>query len=698
LPWVSLLTLVIVPLAGWPKAPLSAAAIYVVSKTADTDDGVCDADCSLREAIRAANAAAGPDTITLPAGTYTLTLAGANEDAGATGDLDITDDLTLAGAGAETTIIAASTDDRVFHIPGAFQVAISGVTIRNGNPFGSGGGILYTGSVLTLTSSQLISNTTFQVGGAINGSGFAYIVGSVIRGNSAQMGGGLYVNDDLTIISSTIQENRARDAYGGGLVGFSSNFTVTASAIVSNTAATFGGGVVSSGFMDFPVVTIVNSTISGNRAGTNGGGIHNGAGSKLTLANTTIAGNMADSDANGTGDGGGLYDQPLTGAATTARNTVLADNADLGGEADDCFSNLTSQGYNLIEDTTGCTIGGVTTGNVTGQDPLLQPLGNNGSGTLTHALVPASPAAEAGNPAAPGSGGAACEAADQRGLVRPQGDHCDIGAFELLAGVSFAPAAYSFAETAGSAVITATLFPASVVTVTAQYTPTSGTALAPGDFIAATGMLTFSPGVTTATGAIPLVNDMLSESVETFSVALGSAAGAPVVAPDTAMVSIEDDDTAGRASGTVTPLGAVLETDHGLRIEIPPLAVTETTFLVATPLTTTPPLPPNWFAGGFSVALNAERGGAPIAGFTFETPLTLTLSYDTASLGGLDPTTMVLYRWDGAEWGDIAATCAPPATYARDMADNRLSVQACQLGDIRLVGVIRLWLPLLVRN
>ena len=68
-----------------------------VTKTADTNDGVCDTDCSLREAIGAANALAGADTITVPAGTYTLSIAGTGEDANATGDLDISDDLTING-------------------------------------------------------------------------------------------------------------------------------------------------------------------------------------------------------------------------------------------------------------------------------------------------------------------------------------------------------------------------------------------------------------------------------------------------------------------------------------------------------------------------------------------------------------------------------------------------------------------------
>src|SRR3989338_1764620 len=92
------------------------AATFTVSKIADTNDGVCGADCSLREAIGAANALPGADVITLPAGTYTLSIVGAGEDLNATGDLDITGDLTINGAGDTSTIIDGGAIDRVLTV------------------------------------------------------------------------------------------------------------------------------------------------------------------------------------------------------------------------------------------------------------------------------------------------------------------------------------------------------------------------------------------------------------------------------------------------------------------------------------------------------------------------------------------------------------------------------------------------------
>jgi CSLREA domain-containing protein len=129
------------------------AATIDVDTTADELD--LDGNCSLREAIQAANtdtavdgcaAGSGADTVTVPSGTFALSIAGVGEDGNATGDLDVTDSLTITGAGANTTIIdatfeGASPPDRAIEIIGSSQVEISGVTIRNGRAFDVGGAI-----------------------------------------------------------------------------------------------------------------------------------------------------------------------------------------------------------------------------------------------------------------------------------------------------------------------------------------------------------------------------------------------------------------------------------------------------------------------------------------------------------------------------------------------------------------------------
>ena len=162
-----------------------------------------------------------------------------------------------------------------------------------------------------------------------------------------------------------------------------------------------------------------------NCGGGGGGGIYNNSGT-LTLTNSTVSGNSSSCA------GGGIYNSDTV----NFKNTIIAGNS-TGGSAPDCLGTVTSQGYNLVQDTSGCTITGDTTGNITGQDPLLDPLALNAPGTTeTRALGTGSPAIDAGNPAAPGSGGNACEATDQRGVARPGGAACDIDAYEVEVAVS----------------------------------------------------------------------------------------------------------------------------------------------------------------------------------------------------------------------------------------------------------------------
>jgi hypothetical protein len=144
------------------------------------------------------------------------------------------------------------------------------------------------------------------------------------------------------------------------------------------------------------------------------------------LRNVTVASNVADSDGDGIGGGGGVSVAAFFSAVS---NSILAGNL-AGAVGSECRGTLASEGHNLIQDPSGCTIAGDTTGNLLGVDPLLGPLADNGGPTQTRALLPGSPALNAGDPAVPGSGKTACEPTDQRGVDRPQQLRCDIGAFE----------------------------------------------------------------------------------------------------------------------------------------------------------------------------------------------------------------------------------------------------------------------------
>jgi CSLREA domain-containing protein len=510
--WIMALVLAIT--LNVTPAPVAQGATITVDTTFD---GLNDSDghCSLREAIQAANtdsavdacpAGSGDDTITLPAGTYTLTLAGPDEDNNTTGDLDITDDLTINGAGADSATIDGNQLDRVLHVHGGVAVEINGVEITNGKTpdgvsggDGDPGGGIYNSGTLTVTNSTISNNTTGRGdsvggvatggkggdGGGIYNDGTLTVTNSTVSSNTTGSGGdglglgysysgdggdggGIYNSGTLTVTNSTISDNATgnggyatyphrswgggRGGDGGGIYN-SGTLTVTNSTVSSNTTGSGGvgdyeggdggdgGGIYNSG----PLM-VANSTISDNTTGNgggcaawfgsggdggDGGGIYNSG--TLMVANSTVSGNTTGDGAsnlwnthNRTGIGGGIS----AGGTVNVENTIIAGNTDPGGDPDDCSGTLTSQGYNLVEDLTDCTIGGDTTGNVTGQDPRLSPLADNGGSTQTHALHPISPAIDAGS--------CSTVTADQRGLPRPvdipdianADDGCDIGAYE----------------------------------------------------------------------------------------------------------------------------------------------------------------------------------------------------------------------------------------------------------------------------
>ena len=175
------------------------AATFTVDSTTDTvdagpGDGVCDdgsGSCTLRAAVMEANALAGADTITMPAGTYTLTIPGESEDAAATGDLDITDSLTINGAGAHVTTINGVGIDRVLHILSG-TLEISGTSIVNGSaPSGEGGGIRSNGTLI-LSNSTVSNNTTNGLGGGISNNGTLTLTNSTVSSNTSGLGGGIY--------------------------------------------------------------------------------------------------------------------------------------------------------------------------------------------------------------------------------------------------------------------------------------------------------------------------------------------------------------------------------------------------------------------------------------------------------------------------------------------------------------------------
>jgi CSLREA domain-containing protein len=447
--------------AAFILAPAALATTFQVNSTVDAvdaqpGDGKCATaagQCTLRAAIQEANAHAGPDSIMLPAGTYTLSIAGPAEDAAATGDLDITDDLVLSGAGAAVTIVDGAQLDRVFHVdPAAKGVSaeLRGITIRNGKtqpiPYVSpdGAGVLlgvpytqggpYPSGSLTLADCIVRDNFSSRyAGGLANISGTMALVRTQVLANVAGFAGGI-VNGDLgklSLLDSTVADNEAVGDAGGIWSGFFDTVNATSVSILSSTISGNKAGYGSGGglFISRGTLAARNCTVSGNTAGgpgSYGGGVNiSGQG---TLVNCTITGNVSSLPNSG-GWGAGI----AGGVGLTLENTLVAGNTTVGLPAD-CSGTLTSGGHNLIGTLTGCALTGNTQGNIVGKDPLLAPLADNGGPTLTHELLPGSPAIDAGDPAPPGSGGTACPATDQRGFSRPRGGSCDIGAVERLDG------------------------------------------------------------------------------------------------------------------------------------------------------------------------------------------------------------------------------------------------------------------------
>ena len=381
--------LLVLTLAALPAQHVSAAS-FVVTKTADTNDGVCNADCSLREAIRAANAAAGADTITIPAGTYTLSIAGANENAAATGDLDITDSVTLNGAGSANTIIQAGTNasngiDKVFSVnpnfTTAMNVTFSGLTIRYGrNPSGYagdgfGGGLDFEASGtgnLTITDCVISDNTTTDGdGGGITatntpgGSGVVTITNSTISNNhparagaSSPLGGGIFfgVNMKFVLTNTNITGNSVAGSggqgQGGGIFFFGDSSPVGSmihgGSISNNQAPSHGGGIYTTDALTIDQGTV----ISGNSAGGNGGGLWNNATGTTTLTNVTMTGNSAS------GAGGGIRnDSNASAVLNVSFSRIVGNTAGTGSGVSAAGGPLTAN-----DDWWGCNYGPGATG------------------------------------------------------------------------------------------------------------------------------------------------------------------------------------------------------------------------------------------------------------------------------------------------------------------------------------------------
>ncbi len=413
------------------RPPAAAAATVTFQVTTTTDapdaspgDGICaDAagQCTLRAAVQEADAQPSGSTITIlvPAGTFPLKL----------GVLSLTaNTITVQGTGAST--VDGRNASQVFNIGPAASVTLGQLAIIDGNA-SLGGGIQNAGT-LTLTNSTVAASVASNGGGIYNQQGATLaLAGTTVSQNVAGRDGGGIANNGgtLQLSRSTVAGNKASLA-GGGIVDFFGTVSVSQSTIAGNAATganSEGGGGIANGD---GTLTVDTSAISGNSTsgGTGGSAIFNIL--TTSVSNSTISGNTGPGHAVLNSDTMTLSYVTIAAnsagisnsGSVTATGTIIANN----NPGTNCFGNRFQEpfGFNL-DSGTSCRLSQAT--DLTGTDPLLGPLASNGGPTQTQALEAGSPAIDHGGTSANG-----CPPTDQRGVTRPQGPACDIGAFEFV--------------------------------------------------------------------------------------------------------------------------------------------------------------------------------------------------------------------------------------------------------------------------
>lgn len=401
-------------------SPLAPLAVISVDTTDDEDD-TNPANCSLREAIVAANgdtafggciAGSGDDIINFTVtGTITLTSALPT----------LSTSMRIEGPGASQLTVSGDNSVRVFRValPSPGTVSFAGITVANGSAtMDVGGGIYNDGNATVNVNNSVITNNFAVLGGGLANSGVGTftVTNSTLSDNTAQTAGGAVNLGTLNLINSTLNNNSA----GGGGSG--------------------NGGGINTGA---GTLNVTNSTLSNNSAAGSGGAIFNsGVSGTVNITGSTLTGNSADIGGGINSPFGGV---PLIRNSIVALNTATTSGPDVSGP-------FTTQGFNFIGKNDGAAAsfpagnpnanGDIVGASATPLDPLLGPLASNGGPTQTHRLLTASPAIDKGKNFATDESSNPI-LTDQRGLLRPvdlddppypnatSGDASDIGAYEL---------------------------------------------------------------------------------------------------------------------------------------------------------------------------------------------------------------------------------------------------------------------------
>ncbi len=314
----------------------------VVTKLTNSNDFVCDLDCSLREAVSAAGSDPGTDNITMAANVFgTMTLGGTPISIQNDNDVNI---IGYPAVGAETLVISGSGNTRMFEIAANSNVSMTGLTLADGNGAGN--------------SNQGEGGAMFVFLGAT-----ISLDGVIVRNNNTFRYGAIYLQDGVhRIINSTINNNSSTDVCSA--VGVEAGAVHMANTTISTNFDTQGSSGLGALCVNGATASIRNSTIAFNRTTAGpGSGIWLATGT-LNIGNTIVGSNLAASNP----------DIHVTGNST-----------------------ITSVGGNLVQNTNGFPPGTFNQpGDQTGVDPLLMPLADNGGKVTTHMLSPGSPAINSG--------------------------------------------------------------------------------------------------------------------------------------------------------------------------------------------------------------------------------------------------------------------------------------------------------------
>ncbi len=420
--------------ASGAAAPLKSQVVYTVNNLLDPGGGTCTVSaCSLRDAIAAANTDAAGSSINFSlSGTITL--------ASPLPEITDTNLLLITGPVGGITI---SGDHlyQILSVHSGASLTLLNLTIANAKA-GTNGGAITNAGTLTINGCNFVENqTTFGHGGAIyNASpGILAISLTTFQNNQAAWNGGAIANVSsvgagiitLAVSQSIFQGNHATTTFGGGAISNNgAQYTllnVSESLFNDNTTGGTGGAIYQGG----GTATVINSTLTGNTA-VQGGAVINSMGWTVILVNDTLLNNSATEVT-----GWNLQNQS---GKTYVRNTIISGTGNPEKNCGGGIAKIINDGNNIDNGTScGWVTGAVNSnGSLSGTDPLLAALADNGGPTQTMKVGPASPALN-GVMVPPSQVSIDCPSTDQRGISRPQGLLCDIGAYELELRMIFLP-------------------------------------------------------------------------------------------------------------------------------------------------------------------------------------------------------------------------------------------------------------------